>query len=155
MTNSNRDTPGLMIPPPVLYAGPLALALWAQHLHPEPFLPQRVAPLLGVVLLILGSIGFGGVWAFRQAGTSPNPYRPSTTLVTTGPYRVSRNPMYLGFTLLYLGVTCWVNSLWPLLALPFIIVVMHWGVIAREEAYLERRFGEDYRQYRERVRRWF
>jgi protein-S-isoprenylcysteine O-methyltransferase Ste14 len=138
----------------VIYAVPLALALWAEHLRSAPFLPPRVAPILGALLLGLGCIGFGGIWVFLRAGTSPNPYRPSTALVTTGPYRFTRNPMYLGFTLLYLGVTCWVNSLWPLLALPLILLLMQRSVIAKEEAYLEHRFGEDYRQYRMRVRRW-
>ncbi|MFI5210728.1 MAG: methyltransferase family protein, partial [Gemmatimonadales bacterium] len=68
--------------------------------------------------------------------------------------RFSRNPMYVGMTLLYLGIALWANSLWPLLLLPAVLVVMRRGVIAREEAYLERRFGDEYRSYRARVRRW-
>jgi protein-S-isoprenylcysteine O-methyltransferase Ste14 len=62
--------------------------------------------------------------------------------------------MYLGFTLIYLGITCWVNTAWPVALLPLVLLVMHHGVIRREETYLERRFGEEYRVFRQRVRRW-
>ncbi|HEU5040160.1 MAG TPA: isoprenylcysteine carboxylmethyltransferase family protein, partial [Gemmatimonadales bacterium] len=75
-------------------------------------------------------------------------------LVTDGPYRFTRNPMYLGFTLWYLAGTAWVNSLWLLVLLPVVLLVMQRGVITREEAYLERRFGREYTEYRARVRRW-
>jgi protein-S-isoprenylcysteine O-methyltransferase Ste14 len=94
------------------------------------------------------------ILAFRRAGTSPNPWRPTTAMVTGGPYRLSRNPMYLGFTLLYLGAACWANSLWLLLFLPVILALMQQLVILREERYLERRFGAEYVGYRNRVRRW-
>jgi len=154
MTTAPPDTPGLKIPPPVLYAVPLALGLWANHLHPQPVLPSPAAPVVGAVLVALSLIGFVAVWAFRRAGTSPNPWRPATALVVSGPYRITRNPMYLGFTLLYLGITLWVNSLWPLLPLPIILILIQRLVIVKEESYLERRFGEEFRQYRARVRRW-
>ncbi len=154
MPDTRRDIPGLPFPPPLLYALPLGLGLWAQHLYPRPFLPRPIAAPLGALLLALGMIGVVAILSFRRAGTSPNPWRPTTAMVTDGPYRFSRNPMYLGFTLLYLGVTCWVNSLWPLLPLPVILILMQRMVIMREEAYLEARFGEEYRQYRNRVRRW-
>jgi protein-S-isoprenylcysteine O-methyltransferase Ste14 len=154
MTDSDRDIPGLRVPPPLLYAVPLVLGLWFHHLHPYRFLPSILASVLGSMFLALGVVGFAGVWAFRRAGTSPNPWRPSTALVTSGPYRFSRNPMYLGFTFLYVGVSCWANSVWPILALPLILVFMDRNIIAKEEAYLERRFGDSYREYRDRVRRW-
>lgn len=75
---------------------------------------------------------------------------PSTTLVTTGPDRFSRNPMCMGFTLLYLGIGFLANSLWPLLLLPLVLVAMPFGVMVREEAYTERLFGEEYRSSRRR-----
>jgi len=74
--------------------------------------------------------------------------------VVQGPYRFTRNPMYVGLAALYAGVTLLVNSLWPLLLLPVVLVVIRWRVIAREEAYLERKFGDVYRTYTTRVRRW-
>jgi protein-S-isoprenylcysteine O-methyltransferase Ste14 len=149
-----RDVPGIVAPPPLLYLGAFLLGLGAEWLRPLPIVPPRLAHVIGGGLLVLGVIGFAGIWAFRRAGTTPNPYRPTTALVVAGPYRLTRNPMYLGFTLMYLGVTFWVNTLWPLLLLPIVLIVMQRGVIAREEAYLERRFGDEYRRYKARVRRW-
>jgi protein-S-isoprenylcysteine O-methyltransferase Ste14 len=154
MSDPNPDTPGLAVPPPVLYFVPLAIGLGVNRLFPRPILPRGMAAIVGVGLLVLALVGFAGMWAMRRAGTSPNPYRPTTALVIEGPYRFTRNPMYLGFTLIYLGVTAWVNSLWPLLPLPLILLLIQTTVIAKEEAYLERKFGEPYRQYRRRVRRW-
>jgi protein-S-isoprenylcysteine O-methyltransferase Ste14 len=99
-------------------------------------------------------IGLWAIIAFRRAGTRPEPWKPVTAFVTSGPYRFTRNPMYVGFTLIYLGVAAMVNTAWPLWFLPAIFLTMHFGVVRREEAYLERRFGDDYRAYRDRVRRW-
>jgi len=90
----------------------------------------------------------------ESAGTYVNPSRPTTRLVVTGPYRFSRNPMYLARTFLYLGLGLMVNALAILAALVPLLLVMHYGVIKREECYLEAKFGETYRQYRGRVRRW-
>ena len=83
-----------------------------------------------------------------------SPYRPTTTLGTAGPYRYSRNPLYIALTLAYLGAAVVVNTVWPVILLPGLLLVMQWGVISREERYLERRFGDEYRRYRTRVRRW-
>lgn len=154
MDTNARDIPGVVAPPPILYAVPLALGLYAQHVRPQSLLPAEIGRPVGIVLVVLGFIGMAGVVAFRRARTSPNPWRPTTALVVTGPYRWTRNPMYVGMTLLYLGATVWVNTVWPLIPLPVILLVMQRGVIAREEVYLEARFGEEYRKYKEHVRRW-
>ena len=92
--------------------------------------------------------------AFRRARTSPIPVKPTTAIVETGPYRFTRNPMYVGLTLLYLGLTLWVGSLWPLLLLPVALFALQRFVIAREERYLEAKFGDQYLRYKARVRRW-
>lgn len=149
-----RDIPGIVAPPPLLYAGALLVGLALHRIRPQPIVPHRWAGPLGAVLVLAGLAGFMAVWSFVRAGTSPNPWRPSTHLVVTGPFRFSRNPMYLGFTLIYLGVSVWINALWPIVLLPLVLLVMQRGVIHREEAYLERRFGAAYREYRARVRRW-
>ncbi len=154
MASEDRDIPGVVAPPPLIYVAGLLLGWGLQRLWPRPWLPVSWARPLGLVLLLAGLIGIAAVVAFRRAGTTPNPWRPTTSLVTGGPSRFTRNPMYVGFTLWYLAATSWLNALWPLLLLPAVLLVMQRGVIAREEAYLRRRFGREYEEYGARVRRW-
>ena len=90
----------------------------------------------------------------RRAGTSERTSVPTTALVTTGPFRFSRNPLYVALTLAYLGIAVAAQSLWALALLIVVLIVMQQGVIGREERYLERPFGADYLRYKERVRRW-
>src|ERR1051326_7409086 len=154
MNHHRGETPGVVGPPPLLYAVPLAAGLGVQPYRPQPLLPSSLRRIICIGLVVLGFIGFAAVLAFRRSATSPNPWKPPTALVASGPYRWTRNPMYLGLTLWYLGFIAWVNTLWPLFALPFVLAAMHYGVIQREEAYLENRFGEEYRRYKATVRRW-
>jgi protein-S-isoprenylcysteine O-methyltransferase Ste14 len=91
----------------------------------------------------------------KQAGTNINPTQPTTALVTKGPYLISRNPLYLGLTMLYTGIALLSNLFWSILLLPVIVRIINEGVIAREERYLENKFGEQYKKYKERVPRWF
>ncbi len=155
---TSRDIPGVLAPPPLIYLAGLALGLIAGRLRSLRLVPDSLQPLrwwLGGGLALSG-LGLAS-WAVRtmyQAGTHPEPYRPVTELVTIGPYQRSRNPIYLGLTLTYLGLALLLDALWCLLLLPAVLLVMVRGVIAREEAYLERRFGQRYRAYRARVRRW-
>lgn len=125
------------------------------------FLPLRFLPdgaprvVAGVVLTAL-SIGLG-LWAallMVKAGTTVEPYGATTRIITHGPFRYSRNPIYIALSGWYGGVAIAFNSLWPLLFLPVVLIVMVQGVIKREERYLERKFGEEYLGYKRRVRRW-
>lgn len=155
------DKPGVIAPPPLLYLGAFLLGLaldWAlalpgplAALEPGSWLRFAVAIGLGLAGAALALPALRG---FRRAGTSPEPWLPSTALVVQGPYRYSRNPMYLGMTVLYLGLAVAVDSLGALLLLVPLLLVVRYGVIGREERYLEARFGEAYRTYRGRVRRW-
>ncbi len=154
MTATPQRHAGVVAPPPIIYGAGLVLGLVAQRVRPVPALPPGAARVLGPLLVALGLVALPALIAFRRARTSPHPFHPATALVTGGPYQFSRNPMYLGLTLLYAGVALWANALWPLLLLPVVIAVMHQGVIVREERYLEATFGEEYREYRGRVRRW-
>ena len=157
MVDDDRASPrtaGVIAPPLLIYAIPLAVGVLVHLWFAVRLLPAGLAPPVGMTLLVFGLIAVPAVLAFRRMNTSPKPWEPTTAVVTTGPYRFTRNPMYLGFTLLYLGTTCWVNTVWPLLLLPVVLVAMHYGVIVREEAYLERVFGEEYLRYKRRVRRW-
>jgi protein-S-isoprenylcysteine O-methyltransferase Ste14 len=108
------------------------------------------ATLLGAGLLLGGL----AVKTLRQAGTSPNPQRPTTALVTTGPYRYTRNPIYLAMAMIYAGIATSANALAPFALLPLALLALDRGMIAREERYLEGRFGELYRAYKARTPRW-
>jgi protein-S-isoprenylcysteine O-methyltransferase Ste14 len=158
MTSAPRDTAGVVAPPPLLFGIPWLAGLVMGWIFPVRLIPPAAAPAartIGVVVALL-AIALG-VWAsrtFRSAATTPNPYRPTTAITAAGPYRFTRNPMYVGMLLLYLALTVAANTPWPLLWLPLVLIVMRRGVIDREERYLERKFGDEYRAYRARVRRW-
>ncbi len=151
-----QDTAGVVAPPPLIYLGPLLFGLLVQRVWPVRAMPGLVARLLGLPLLLSGIyLARWGFRTMRAAGTSVNPEEPVQQLVTSGPFAYSRNPLYTALTLIYLGISCLANAFWPILLLPAVLNVIRNGVIAREEGYLERRFGDAYRAYVERVPRWF
>ena len=155
MTTSPPDHSGVFIPPPLFYVLPLAAGALLQRFYPIAVLPPRIALVAGVLLVALGIALFASAFFnFRRARTSLVPIKPTTAIVETGPYRFTRNPMYLSLALAYLGVTLWMDSLWPLLFLPLVLFTVQRAVIAREERYLEAKFGDEYRGYKTRVRRW-
>jgi protein-S-isoprenylcysteine O-methyltransferase Ste14 len=149
------DHAGVYFPPPLFYLAALALGLVVQHLYPVSFLPRAVNLVLAMVCII-GSVAliFWSVITFRLAKTSLITVKPTTALVTDGPFRFTRNPMYLGSALLYLGVGLWLNALWVVVMLVPLLLVIQSYVIVREERYMERKFGQEYLQYKARVRRW-
>lgn len=99
-------------------------------------------------------IAFWTIREFRLAATSPSPYKSSTAIISSGPFGITRNPLYVGLNLIMLGVGFWFNSLWVLLALPPTFLVLLFGVVLREERYLEQKFGKEYLDYKNSVRRW-
>ena len=149
------DNPGVVAPPPLIYAGALAAGLLANALYPVGFLPRGVSRALGWPMVLLGlAIGLLGFREIKRAETNVDPYKPTTAIVAAGPYRYTRNPIYVGMTLLYGGISALANALLPILLLPAVLAVMRRGVIEREERYLERKFGDEYLRYKRRVRRW-
>jgi protein-S-isoprenylcysteine O-methyltransferase Ste14 len=141
--------------PPLIYLGAIALGLllhfaWTIRLVP----PAVSVPLGSTVVLVAVALFLWAVRTFWTAGTPVPGNRPTTTIVRTGPYRYSRNPIYLSFSLLQLGVAFWVNSLWLLVTLMPAVALMSFVVIPREEHYLESRFPSDYLPYKASVRRW-
>jgi protein-S-isoprenylcysteine O-methyltransferase Ste14 len=157
MNEPSGDSTGIRFPPPLLYVLALAAGFWLQHRWPVPVAPghPRAASAAGTVLVVLGmGLAVAGVVTFRGAGTSPNPTRPSRALTIAGPYRFTRNPMYLGRALASAGAAVAFNALWPLLLVVPAAALMVPLVIAREERYLEGKFGDEYRRYRSNVRRW-
>ncbi len=155
MKDTVRDNAGVIAPPPLIYAITLILSLFLHQRIPLPLVPRKIKNLLGGTLI--GSAVVPGLLALRKmrrAGTNVNPTQPTTTLIVEGPYRFTRNPIYLGITLLYTGIAILANTLWPILLLPGVLFVMTRGVIEREEAYLEQKFGPQYLAYKAKVRRW-
>lgn len=148
-----QATAGVIAPPPLIFGLPL-VAAWLLGLRwPLPLLPEPWHHL-GWLPLALGAAAVSALLAFRRAGTKPEPWKPTTALVTDGPYRWSRNPMYLGMAGLYVGLAMLLGLGWAVVLFPAVLATMHYGVIAREERYLERLFGAAYGDYRARVRRW-
>jgi protein-S-isoprenylcysteine O-methyltransferase Ste14 len=158
MENELRDNPGVIAPPPLIYAATLVAGLILHALYPVRlvlFLPRVVRVVLGCSLAGLAlTIATFAFRAMRRAHTTVDPTQPTTALVVEGPFKLTRNPLYLSLTLLYTGITILVNTLWSMLLLPVALAVMRKGVIDREERYLERKFGEQYQQYKASVRRW-
>lgn len=152
---SADDHPGVRVPPPLIYLAFFVTGMLADRLLPLRFVRGSLLETAGWLLMTAsGVIALSSIWMFRRHRTTILPMRAASSLVVEGPYRFSRNPMYVSMALLYLGLACWYGSWWTLLLFPAMIAVIARFVIAREEAYLGRRFGRAYEQYRKRVRRW-
>jgi protein-S-isoprenylcysteine O-methyltransferase Ste14 len=135
--------------------GSIALGLVLHLLWPERLVRPSVSTPLGAVVTVLAIALFVSAVRTLRAADTPIPgNRPTTTIVRKGPYRFSRNPIYLAFSLLQLGLSLWVNSLALLIALIPAVALMWLVVIPREERYLEARFPSDYLPYKASVRRW-
>lgn len=149
------DTAGIIAPPPLIYLSGWLLGWVLNKGYPITWLPDVLTWPIGAVLIGCGVLCAASAFlAMRRASTPVDPYSPTTAIVSAGSYRFSRNPLYLALTLFYVAFAAITDMLWPLLVLPFVIWVMHRGVICREERYLEKKFGESYVHYKVKVRRW-
>ena len=154
-TSAQGDTPAVIAPPPLIYLVALATGLILEALLPSASVPPAVSWSVGGVLVIAGlTLARSFFRALHRANTPVSPYSPATALVTTGPYRFSRNPGYVGMTLGYAGIAILSGALWVLVPLVPTLLLIDRGVIRREERHLERAFGEEYARYRARTRRW-
>lgn len=156
MDTETTDARGpIGFPPPIIYIAGLLLGWVAETLWPTPNLP-RIAALIGFLigLGLFSLLDPAATARFKRANTNFIPWKPSTALVTDGPYRFTRNPMYLGMAALYAGIALGAGLLWALALLPLVLAVIQVAVIGREEKYLEELFGQPYRDYRAKVRRW-
>lgn len=152
---TDRDTPGVLAPPPLIAGLTLLVGIGLDMWSPAPFLGVMARVALGVVLIVPAvALALWSVWLFRRAGTAVEPWHPSSALVTGGPYGFSRNPIYLALVVAFAGLACVLDSLWLVALTPLLALTLDRGVIAREEPYLERVFGDAYRAYRGQVRRW-
>jgi protein-S-isoprenylcysteine O-methyltransferase Ste14 len=143
-----------VIRPPLVYLAAIAIGSVLGFVWPIAFLPRGFATPLGSALVVAAvMLFFLSVRKFWAVGTPVPGNRPTTAIVRAGPYRFSRNPIYLAFSLLQLGIAAWANNLWLIATLIVAIALMR-VVILREERYLEGKFGTEYLDYKARVRRW-
>jgi len=150
-----QDNPGGWVPPPLTYLLTLLLGLVLDRRLHLPFLPHRVAGVLGWPLVGGGmALATWFIRTMRGADTTLDVNKPVSSLVQDGPFRYSRNPGYLSLAMIYAGIATLRNALWAILLLPLVLVVTKRELIEREERYLERTFGEEYLAYKRRVRRW-
>ena len=150
------DNAHVMIRPPLAWGLAVLAGLALNWLVPWPFLPADLpAGWLGAMVFVLAlALVAWAIVTITRAGSNVPTNRPTTTIVESGPYRFTRNPIYLGMFLGLIGLAIALDNLWLLLTLGPFALVIRYGVVTREEAYLDRKFGDVYRAYRSRVRRW-
>jgi protein-S-isoprenylcysteine O-methyltransferase Ste14 len=155
---TGEDSSGVRIFPPAIFLVALSGGFLLQWIWPARIAPEAFAPVLrwagGALIAVWLGLAIWAVITFRRAGTTPHPNHPTTALTFGGPYAFTRNPMYLGFVLMSVGVAFVANALWPLLTVLPAILTVRRAVIHKEEAYLARKFGAPYEDYKKRVRRW-
>ena len=160
MPEDESDVMGIGVPPPVVFFGPLILGLLLNRKIPVTFLPRGLTRILDLPL-VGGGVLLGG-WTYRTMRRADTPIigepfvpgKPTSSLITDGPFRYTRNPGYLAGAISYAGIASLTNALWVILLLPVMLLMSQRTVIEREERYLERKFGEEYLRYKARVRRW-
>src|SRR5213592_4278217 len=141
--------------PPIVYLVSILAGFGLNAVWPARMIPSAIEPLGGSLILLAVALFALSVREFRRARTPIRTRKPVTSIITNGPYRFSRNPIYLSFTLLQFGLGMWANSAWVVGLLVPTLVLMSYGVIAREERYMARKFRDEYLQYKRAVRRWF
>ena len=152
---SDTNAPKVRLIPPLVYLAGLVAGHLVNWWLPIDLLPAFPAWILGGILLLAGlALAVSAMVNFRRSGTTVRPDRASTSLVIAGPYRFTRNPMYVGLAIAYLGLAIADRSPWSVIFLPVVLLIIRRAVIAHEEAFLERRFGAAYTDYKMRVRRW-
>lgn len=155
---NTHDHANVIAPPPLIFGGVLLITFlldWWVAGDPSFGLGYDWRLMIALVLIIAGFllIAIAAV-SFRRAKTHIEPWKPTTAIITNGIFAYSRNPIYTGMVLGYAGLSLLADSVLSLAALPIAIAIMHYGVILREEHYLEVKFGQLYRDYKARVRRW-
>jgi len=150
--------PGVVVPPTVPFLTAFVAGLWLNHTNPWLIQSEGDHGLRMVAGTLVTGAGaalfWTGYWTFVRQRTGILLQQPATRIVTTGPYRWSRNPQYVAVVAIYLGASVLANTIWPLVLLPLAIAALHRLVIQREEAYMHRTFREEYRAYCRRVHRW-
>lgn len=157
MTGESTAKPhaGVRFPPPFMYLISIAVGVGAEFLYPLTLLPGTPGRVVGGALIV-ASVGLilWAVRSFKREKTAVEPWKPTSTIIVRGPFRFTRNPIYISLSGIQAGIAFAANSPWILIALVPVLVIVNFAVIGREERYLERTFGETYLAYKGSVRRW-
>jgi protein-S-isoprenylcysteine O-methyltransferase Ste14 len=155
MTSRSDDRPRVIAPPPLIALIMIAAGFAANLIQPLPFIDGNARYIAGGALLILsGIITSTAFLQMKRAGTNVDVRKPATTVVTDGIYSYTRNPMYVSLVIFLAAVSILLDNLWIMALIPLFVAVMRRGVIEREERYLEEKFGAQYTEYKNHVRRW-
>jgi protein-S-isoprenylcysteine O-methyltransferase Ste14 len=157
MRNERPDRPSIIFPPPLIFFALLGFGFFLDYLLPlklynAPWLPRIIVS--GIFFLLSGWLALTSFRELLKNKTPFDPSKPTVVIVQDGPFRISRNPMYLSLLILLLGVAVLTGSFWMFLAVPLLIYILIIGVVKQEEEYLERNFGNEYLSYKAKVRRW-
>ena len=154
---NKKDSPGIYIPPPLIYVLVFLAAIFIQKKISidDSIFHLQITKIVGVLLLIISLLFL--VTSLRQFFITKNTLvliKPASSLQATGIYSITRNPMYVGLGLIYLGMSCFVGNWWNIILFPLLLLIVQEYIIKREEKYLVRRFGQEYIFYKTKVRRW-
>lgn len=153
--SSEKDNPGVIALPPLIFIAFIGVGVILHNLFPMHFIQGPLRNIVGVIFLAYSVLVSAlAILQMRRAGTNIDVRKPSTTIVTDGIYRFTRNPMYLSMALLMIAISVLISNIWILILTPVFIIVIQKGVIEREERYLEGKFGVEYTSYKQRTRRW-
>ena len=153
--SDGNDAPDVKIIPPLVYLAGIVIGSLATIWMPTKVITNSVAWTVGGILSFCGGVLAGSaILKFKDVGTAVRPDHAASTLVITGPYKITRNPMYLGLAFVYLGIAIAGQSVWALILLPVVLAIIQRRAIEPEEAFLEKRFGANYISYKEKVPRW-
>ncbi len=155
---AKQDSPGVYLPPPLIYVVIFFIALWLQIILPidKHIFNTTWTQVTGTTLIVIafGVFLIRSLWQFFRTRNTIITALPANSLQTSGIYSLTRNPMYLGLVLLYTGIACFAGNWWNFILLPVLIIIIQQYIIRREEQYLSRKFGQQFTNYKKKVRRW-
>jgi protein-S-isoprenylcysteine O-methyltransferase Ste14 len=156
LVDQPQDNPGVIAFPPLIWLVNAVISVLVHLLIRVPITSYRICLVCGIVLIIVApTVALSAMRTMKAAGTNVHPSEPALTIVRDGPFRFTRNPMYLALCLLQIALGFFLNDWITLLFVIPLALIFHYGVVLREERYLATKFGEPYLQYKRQVRRWF
>ena len=152
----DKDNAGVIAPPPAIYLIAILIGVMIDYFFPFSFMPENFQLPLGLLIILLAAILMAlGIREFKKAETNVSPNKPVTAVITSGPFRYTRNPLYVSLSFVLIGIGIWLDNIWIITMLVPVLILIHYGVVKREEQYLTKKFEEKYLIYRGSVPRWF